>query len=115
MHTSRNQIAFKAAVQVLWLNSSIFSTSSYSGSRTFKAHYDTLLAVAWSRRGARGGGRPQSSPKMSFAILSNPLRYCIAAFFSNTCSSVVCQCYKGNRNEILELINDILARFSQQK
>ena len=38
-----------------------------------------------------------------------------AAFFSNTCGSVVCQCYKRNRNEVLSLISDILVRFSQQK
>ena len=44
VYTSRNQIAFKTAVNVFWLNTSIsFSISSYSGSRTFKAHIDTLL------------------------------------------------------------------------
>ena len=73
---------------------------------------------------ARGGGKrgrppPQSSPEMSFVILPNPLRNWrggeSAAFFSNTCGSVICQCYKRNRNEILALISDILVRFSQQK
>ena len=57
---------------------------------------------------------------MSFVILPNLLRTeggggGSAAFFSNTCGSVICQCYKRSRNEILALISDILVRFSQQK